>query len=50
MIIFLIVCDSEIDIVCGLCMGVDDYLIKDISMVYFVVCIGVLFRCFDVFD
>lgn len=43
-IIFLTARDSEIDTVCGLRMGADDYLTKDISMAHLAARIGALFR------
>ncbi len=41
-IIFLTARDSEIDTVCGLRMGADDYLTKDISMAHLAARIGAL--------
>ncbi|WP_105174822.1 proteobacterial dedicated sortase system response regulator [Pseudoalteromonas sp. T1lg122] len=49
-IIFLTARDSEIDTVCGLRMGADDYLTKDISMAHLAARIGALFRRLDAFD
>ncbi|MBS3797497.1 proteobacterial dedicated sortase system response regulator [Pseudoalteromonas sp. BDTF-M6] len=43
-IIFLTARDSEIDTVCGLRMGADDYLTKDISMAHLAARIAALFR------
>ena len=43
-IIFLTARDSEIDTVCGLRMGADDYLTKDISLAHLAARIGALFR------
>ena len=43
-IIFLTARDSEIDTVCGLRMGADDYLTKDISMAHLAARNGALFR------
>jgi len=43
-IIFLTARDSEIDTVCGLRMGADDYLTKDISLPHLAARIAALFR------
>lgn len=49
-IIFLTARDSEIDTVCGLRMGADDYLTKDISMAHLAARIGALFRRIEAKD
>lgn len=43
-IIFLTARDNEIDTVCGLRMGADDYLTKDISLAHLAARISALFR------
>lgn len=49
-IIFLTARDSEIDTVCGLRMGADDYLTKDISLAHLAARIGALFRRMQALD
>lgn len=46
-IIFLTARDNEIDTVCGLRMGADDYLTKDISLTHLAARISALFRRVD---
>ncbi len=47
-IIFLTARDNDIDTVCGLRMGADDYLTKDVSFVHLIARIAALFRRIDV--
>jgi two-component system OmpR family response regulator len=49
-IIFLTARDNDLDTVCGLRMGADDYLTKDISLPHLTARIAALFRRLDVMD
>lgn len=49
-IIFLTARDNDFDTVCGLRMGADDYLTKDISLPHLTARIAALFRRLDVMD
>lgn len=49
-IIFLTARDNDFDTVCGLRMGADDYLTKDISLPHMIARIAALFRRMDVLD
>ncbi len=49
-IIFLTARDNDFDTVCGLRMGADDYLTKDISLPHLIARIAALFRRLDVMD
>jgi two-component system OmpR family response regulator len=46
-IIFLTARDSELDAVCGLRLGADDYLTKDISLAHLTARVAALFRRID---
>lgn len=48
-ILFLTARDSEIDVISGLRLGADDYLVKDISLAHLVARVTALFRRTDVY-
>tara|TARA_B100000745_G_scaffold223251_1_gene149022 strand:- start:2705 stop:3403 length:699 start_codon:yes stop_codon:yes gene_type:complete len=49
-IMFLTARDNDIDTVCGLRMGADDYLTKDISLMHLIARVSAIFRRIDALD